>query len=330
MVIILAAAQTAAPLVNLILLGALITLIVLPIQGWLRTQGLSFRGAYLVTLSIVLVVTVLILSLGGIALAQTVRDIHTYLDAFQGNSRVLGSNEYSAAANGIAQLALQALASLAASGIGFIVGAAFVLLLVAFMLAEAGTFVKLVRRTVGAENPPLHRLTHATRRVITYLSITAALNFFIAVGDVILLALVGVPNPILWGIIAFVFGFIPYIGYWVSFLPPFILAFSIGGIVPALVVLVGYALINGVFSQIVAPRMYGQGLNLSITLTFVAVLFWGWLLGPVGAIVGVPLTSILKEGLLASFPETEWLAKILGNPRLETASDTQNEASHTG
>jgi AI-2 transport protein TqsA len=136
-------------------------------------------------------------------------------------------------------------------------------------------------------------------------------NQIIATVVVVLLWFLGIPNPILWGIVAFVCGFIPYIGYWISVLPPMVLGFAQSGIPGALAVLLGYWLINGVLSSVVAPRYFGKGLNVSPVLALLAVLFWGWLLGPVGAVVGVPMTVLLKMIVLVNYPETRWLAQVL-------------------
>ena len=81
-----------------------------------------------------------------------------------------------------------------------------------------------------------------------------------------------------------------------------------GGILLALVVILGYSIINALFSNIVAPRLYGKGLNLSPVVTLVSILFWGWLLGPIGAMLSIPLTVLIKGLVLENYAETRWLA----------------------
>ena len=156
------------------------------------------------------------------------------------------------------------------------------------------------------------RSASAVPSVVKFLGIITVLNLVIAILDTIFLWFLGIPHPILWGIIAFICGFIPYIGYWISVLPPLILGFVQGGVTTAIVVLLGYWFINGMLSSVVAPRFFGKGLNVSPVLTLLAVLFWGWLLGPVGAIVGVPLTVLLKSIVLENYASTRWLATVLG------------------
>ena len=94
-------------------------------------------------------------------------------------------------------------------------------------------------------------------------------------------------------------------------IPVLILGYLKGGLTLALIILIGYWLINGTLSNIVAPRVYGKGLNLSPVVTLVAVLFWGAILGSVGAMIAVPLTAVISSVFLASYPETEWLAIIM-------------------
>lgn len=321
-IVILAGMQAISGLLNLVLLAFLITLLTLPVMHRLQARGMSSRLAYLVVLGMILAVTLVIAVMALISLANAAGSAQLDLENFQAQTTTLAGASTTLAqlkppVDQAARTVLDVVTGVVANSIGFIVGGVFVLLITAFMLAEAETFGALVRRTVGADNPTYQRVSASTSSVITYITITAIINLVIAIGDVILLAVLGVPNPLLWGLVSFVFGFIPYIGYWISFLPPFVLAFGVGGPTTAFLVLIGYALINGVVSQIVAPRMYGKGLNMSITLTIVAVLFWGGLLGPVGGMLAVPMTAIIKSALLASYPETAWLATILGNSREE-------------
>ncbi len=324
--VILAAMHAAAWIVNLVLLAFLIAMLALPVMRWLRGRGLSAGLSFLAVLALIIGVTVVIGLMALLAIANAATTVQQDMARFQEQSASLAAAAEAAGlevgalqqtADTAAEDVLGVVVTVAANSISLIVNVVFVLLIAAFMLAEAETFSALLKRTVGADNPAYLRVSESTSSVITYITITAIINFVIAVGDVILLTAVGVPNALLWGLVSFVFGFIPYIGYWISFLPPFFLAFAVGGLPSALVVLIGYALINGVVSQIVAPRMYGTSLNLSITLTVIVVLFWGWLLGPVGGILAVPLTAILKSAVLANFAETEWLATILGNSRGE-------------
>jgi predicted PurR-regulated permease PerM len=308
----------------LILLAFLITLLAAPLMRWLRGRGWSFQAAYLIVLLVIILSAVAILLLGALSLAQAAVNVPQSIERFQAQMAALDASAAQSgvevtplvdSANDAAATVLNVLVGTAAGTVSLIVNGVFLLLIVAYMLLEAESFTRLLQRTVGVDNPRYQRVAASTSAVTTYITITAWVNLLIALGDVVFLWLLGVPNVLLWGVVSFIFGFIPYVGYWISLLPPMLLAFGIHGIWGALAVLLGYWLINGLFSQLVAPRLYGKGLDLSVTLTLVAVLFWGWLLGPIGGMLAVPLTAVIKSALLANYPETAWLATVLGDSR---------------
>lgn len=328
-IIFLTGTYFAATLVNLVLLALLITLVMLPVKRGLQKRGLSPRLAYVGALLVIFAASALLLVITLVSLGQVAMQAPAYTQQAQRQTSELVN---AAAAAGIdlssvEQLSQNAVSSVwatagsvVANSIGSIVFVVFVLLVVVFMLAEADSFGLVLERTVGADNPIYQNVTTSLSLIITYFVITAWINLLIGIGSGILLWLLGVPYPLLWGVVSFLFGFIPYLGYWIALLPPLMLAFGMGGIVPAAVVFFGYSLINGFFTQLIAPRMYGKGLNLSVTLTVIAVLFWGWLLGSIGGMLAVPLTAMIKSALLASYPNTAWLATVLSDNTEEGAS----------
>ena len=99
------------------------------------------------------------------------------------------------------------------------------------------------------------------------------------------------------------------------------LAFLQHGWETALAVVIGYWLINGITDQFVKPRFYGEGLNMSILWVFLSLVFWGWLLGAVGALLAIPLTMMVKRVLLEGSQDTAWLAGLMeiGTQKAETA-----------
>lgn len=314
-VVILGGMRVASTIVNMVLLALLISLLVLPIKRALERRGWSPRLAYTATILLVLAVTLLILIVGMIALSDAAQKIPEYIADAQQKLATMTTSSAASIGQNAAEKVGQIVLGVANSAISLTVFVVFTLIAIAYMLAEADSFADLVRRTVGSDSVRLQRVAESTTSVVTYMSITARINFFIALADMLLLWLVGVPDILLWGIVAFIFGFIPYVGYWISFIPPAIIAFGVGGPQAAIIVTLGYWLINGLVSQLVAPRLYGTGLNLSVTLTLISVLFWGWLLGSAGGILAVPLTAVLKSAVLANYDETSWLATILSDSK---------------
>jgi len=132
----------------------------------------------------------------------------------------------------------------------------------------------------------------------------------VAVGDTLILVIMGIPFALLWGILAFLMGYIPSIGWWISLIPPFFIAWSMKGFGAALLVLVAYVLINGGVQNVIQPRMMGRGLKISPLVVFVSVVFWATVLGGMGALIAVPLTIIVMK-ILESFESTRWITAVM-------------------
>ena len=125
------------------------------------------------------------------------------------------------------------------------------------------------------------------------------------------LLIVGVDYPLLWAVLAFVLNYIPTIGSIIALIPPFLLAMVQLGFIDSIIVLAGYLTINTIMGNILEPKFMGMGLGLSTLVVFLSLVFWGWVLGPIGMILSVPLTITIKIALDSS-EETRWLAVMLG------------------
>ncbi len=112
-----------------------------------------------------------------------------------------------------------------------------------------------------------------------------------------MLVLLDVRFAFMWGLLAFALNYIPNIGSVLAAIPPILQVLVFGGLYEALVVLAGYLIVNTVFGNILEPRIMGRGLGLSTLVVFLSLIFWGWLLGPVGMLLSVPLTIIVKIAL---------------------------------
>ncbi|NVJ68089.1 MAG: AI-2E family transporter [Gammaproteobacteria bacterium] len=123
-----------------------------------------------------------------------------------------------------------------------------------------------------------------------------------------------VEYPFLWGLVAFMFNFIPNIGSIIAAVPAVLLAWLSpeSTITTPILVAVGYLLVNFIVGNIVEPKFMGKGLGLSTLVVFLSLLFWGWVLGPVGMLLSVPLTIIVKIVLDAN-EETQWIGIMLGD-----------------
>jgi predicted PurR-regulated permease PerM len=121
-----------------------------------------------------------------------------------------------------------------------------------------------------------------------------------------------VDYPVLWGVLAFLLNYVPNIGSILAGIPAVLLGFLQHGSLTALVLISGYAGVNIVMGNLIEPRFMGRGLGLSTLIVFLSLIFWGWVLGPVGMLLSIPLTMIVKIAL-ESNKDTAWISVILGS-----------------
>jgi predicted PurR-regulated permease PerM len=169
-----------------------------------------------------------------------------------------------------------------------------VLLLLIFMLFEAGGFGNKLRRALGDPDADLGEYTQAADRVYQYLFIKACVSAATGILVSLLTWGAGVDFPLLWGMVAFMFNFVPNIGSIIAAVPAVLLALIQHGALTATGVGAGYLVINLVLGNAVEPKIMGEKLGLSTLVVFLSLLFWGWLWGPVGMLLSVPLTVIVK------------------------------------
>jgi predicted PurR-regulated permease PerM len=137
--------------------------------------------------------------------------------------------------------------------------------------------------------------------------------------------LLGVDYPLLWGVLAFFLSFIPFIGLAIAMIPPALLALAESGWVQALIIIVGVTAINLLIENVLEPGMTGKRLSLSPMIVFLSIFFWGWLLGPVGGLLSMPITVLLL--LVFQHNEgTQWLANIISNESADSLPAGVNQS----
>jgi predicted PurR-regulated permease PerM len=199
------------------------------------------------------------------------------------------------------------------SSIGKALGnATFAILVFVFMLLEATNFPARLKAGFLGDDPRFARLINFNKDVREYVKITTYAGMLAGAADALLLFVLGVDFPILWGILAWLLGYIPSLGFWLAMIPPTILAWLAYGWQRALLVVIGYILINGGEENLLKPRIMERGLNLSALITVLSVFLWGWILGPLGAILAIPLTMAVQKLILEPYDETRWLADLMG------------------
>jgi predicted PurR-regulated permease PerM len=191
-----------------------------------------------------------------------------------------------------------------------------ILLTVVFILLEASSLPRKLTLAFGESN--LDRFGAFTESLRKYLALKTMVSLVTGTLAWAWVASLGVDYPLLWGLLAFLLNYIPSVGSIIAALPPILLAIVQFGLGRALAVAAGYAVINVLMGNIIEPRLMGRNLGLSPLVVFLSLLFWGFIFGPVGMLLSVPLTMTFKIGLETS-EETQWLAILLGPPIPEEA-----------
>ena len=191
-----------------------------------------------------------------------------------------------------------------------------ILLTVLFMMLEITSIpVKLKKVSSNPENSIL-RVQSVFQNINKYIAIKTWISLGTGLLVYILLLIIGVDYPLLWAVLAFALNYIPTIGSIIALVPPVLLTIIQLGFVESLIVLVGYLVINTIMGNILEPKFMGKGLGLSTLVVFLSLIFWGWVLGPIGMLLSVPLTITIKIALDSS-DETKWLAVLLGPEKTE-------------
>jgi AI-2 transport protein TqsA len=194
------------------------------------------------------------------------------------------------------------------------------------MLALALTIVFQPLRVLLERRLPVmvDAMSSFARGTRTYLGVSAAFGLIVAVIDTALLWAMGIPGAFLWGVLAFVTNFIPNIGFVIGVVPPALIAALEGGPSLMIAVVVVYSLVNVVIQSGIQPRNVGGAVGLSTTLTFLSLVFWTWVLRPLGALLAVPMSLFFKAILVEADPKARWLDPLIsGRPEDPAVLDAQ-------
>lgn len=323
LVVVIAGLKAAGDVILPILFSVFLSIATLPALRWLQARGVpTLIGIPVV---VVLVVAVLV-GVSGI-IAGTVRtftaDVGRYEQAFNG---LVAQGAHLAESLGleiqdgdlIGLLTPGSIMDLVGTTLQAVVGLLGRVLIVAvtltFILFEASELEQKVRAAFGTDADPAGPFSDAGDRVQRYLLIKTLISAITGLLAGLLCRVLGLDFWVMWGLIAFLLNYIPSIGSIVAAIPPILLAVVQLGWDYAIGVTVGYLAINITLGNFIEPRLMGQSLGLSPLVVFLSLIFWGWLWGPVGMLLCVPMTVMAKL-VLETNDDTRWIAVFLGPPR---------------
>ena len=212
--------------------------------------------------------------------------------------------------------------SLGSSILGILTALFFIFAYAIFMAADAGRFAKATREFGPSAAPRVRRFAEFNGNVRRYYVVNAAFGLLVAVVDGFALWALGIPAPLVWAILSFVTNFVPNIGFVLGLVPPAILALVVGGWPLMLAVIAVYAVANVLLQVLIQPKFVSDAVSLSLTLSFVSVLFWTFIIGPLGAILAIPLTLLVRALVLERDPNMSWLRWLSGDNAATDAAAT--------
>ncbi|MBV9452768.1 MAG: AI-2E family transporter [Rubrobacter sp.] len=202
------------------------------------------------------------------------------------------------------------LSTIAGAILSFLSNLFLILVLVLFFLVEGPAMMHRLQASVYRGHPRVERMFAVGKGVTHQFALRAVVNLATGAGVTLLLLVVGVPYPVLWGVLTFFLTYVPYIGLGIAMIPPALLALAESGPGWAIGVIIGVMVINVLAENALSPYLMGRGLNLSPTVVFFSFIFWIFLLGAPGAFLAMPLTLFLVA-LLSTYPEASWLASLM-------------------
>ena len=323
-VIVIGGIRSAAGIVAPAMLALALTMVFHPIRASLEGKVPTWVATTVVLLAAYLLIVVfalaLVISLGQLSsLVSTYSpELNSHLDDAGGwlQGRGVDSGQTDAMVGALdPQKLVGVVTSLLASIAGVLGNLFFVGTLLAFLAVDAAYVGRLTEIT-RAHRPQvvdaLSSFAHGTR---TYLGVSAVFGLIVAVCDTALLWAMGVPGAFVWGVLAFVTNFIPNIGFVIGVIPPALVALLDSGPGLMLAVIAVYCLLNFVIQSVIQPRYVGVAVGLSTSLTFMSLILWTWVLGPLGALMAVPMSLFFKAILVEADPDARWLDPVIsGRP----------------
>lgn len=325
-------------LVAPVFLALTLVLTVDPLRRWAVRKGAPVWAA---TIGILLLLygTLLLIVLGvGIALSQLVEVIPRYRDELDALfERALQAPEalgvevdsLEDVVGGLDPGSVLPVLNWLVSGLG---SASTMLIFLALSIAFLTLDLTHGRRRLAfirRHRPHLAASLHDfSQRIGRYWAVSTVFGLIQGTLNFVLLTVLDVPLPLVWGLLAFLSAYIPNIGFVIGLVPPVVLGLLDGGIGTMVAVLVGYAVINFVVKTLIMPKFAGEAVGLNVTTTFVSLVFWAVVIGPLGALIAVPLTLFAKAVLIDSHPDSQWLGTFLSSDRFIEGS-AQSEASGT-
>lgn len=302
-IIIIGGIKAVASTLNILLFAILIAQCINPLVIWLNSKKIKSGLAILITLVVVLGLGGFVLTAVGNSVLGIREKIPVYSEhlsqMLSGVTQKLQERGYDASTfipagatspekiGAIIATALGVMATVLANGI-------FILILVIILLVEFASIRKSVEKKEYPEGSFMYRISELNKNTTKFIGITALMGFLQGIAGVIVLLMLGVDFAVTWGVVFFFVNFIPVVGFLLAVIPPVIIALLDQGGTTAGIVFGSWYAINLIFDNVVKPRFLQKEFEVSFLMVIVMLMFWSYVLGPLGAILAIPLSLSLK------------------------------------
>jgi AI-2 transport protein TqsA len=314
-----AALKLAAPILVPFVLATFLVIVTMPVMFLLRRHGVWEVPAIALTvlLDVIVLVAMLALAAGSLAtLNERLPEYATLLE--QQFNRLVGALEARGIPAGVylgpdlvdPDRVIGLIGGVVRTAISVFKLALLVGLILTFMLAEATVIPYKYQALLGGDRRARARIAEAVREVQGYLWIKTLMSAGTGLGIGVFAWLMGLDFPLLLGLLAFALNFIPNVGSLLASIPAIALALALYGPGRAAAVALGYMLVNGMFGNLLETHLLGRRMGLSPLVIVMSLIFWSWLWGPLGALLAVPLTMVVKI-VMEHVPDLRWVAMLL-------------------
>ena len=319
LVIIIAGLKAASAIVVPMLVALFLAMLATPPMLWLREK----RCPTGVALGLILIFLIGIMAIVGSLIGASINELSGSLPAYEQKLKLslevimtyLRDLGIDLPATGVAewvdpQATAQFFGRLLAGFGGILSDSLLIIFLVFFLLLETTVIPGKLRIILPNPETTLTNFSGFMEALKSYLIIKTGASLLTGIVISIWLTILGVEFAILWGAIAFFLNFVPYVGSIIAAIPVVVLGLLDGDLKGASLIALGYLTVNLIIGNLLEPRVMGRGLGLSTLVVFLSLVFWGWVFGPVGMFLSVPLTMLVKIALEYD-PRTRWLAVLL-------------------
>jgi AI-2 transport protein TqsA len=313
----------------------MLTVAIHPLHKLLHRKGVPAWLCVVATLSVVFGILLGLVAALVLSIARFATILPAYQEKFDDlvqqarqllEARGVGAGEVEKALNIDANRVFSIVTAILDSTLGVFSGVLFIVALLLFMATDAITYERRLEILQRMRPDIASALTTFSVGIKKYLLVSTVFGLIVAALDAGALWLIGIPLPILWGLLSFITNYIPNIGFILGLIPPALLGLLQGGPGTLLLVIVVYGVLNFVVQTVIQPKFVGETADISVTVTMLALVFWGWVLGPLGALLAIPLTLLTKAVFVDIDPATRWIDALITSKVVDPDEQPANRA----